>query len=375
MSRSLASVALALALVAAGPGASAYNDRDKDDMIVLDGESGWVTVYAVVKTQVAAMTGEDNLLADGDPAERIGTRLRQARFGVEGWAWGIIDWEVTMQMQEGGARLLDAWIGYRRYQSLMMVIGAHKAPFSRFRLQGSQYGTIAERALGAVAMAPGRQVGITLEGKIGRIIDYRLGVYNGFERSTNFHEGYVQNPGFDGNRNNGLAWVGRLQLEPFGGVGKLMADFKAKDSFRLSLGTATYINDGETTTGNGFEADLLAKWRGLHVAFEYLADVAEPVKKPATTATIPASLDRHAIIGELGYMIIPTVLGFAVRGELIDDDRNQEDAGDGRISSGGLQPYSHGTHMKASVEYTHREELSGDERDNDTLLFQLQFGI
>jgi hypothetical protein len=348
---------------------------DAGDLVTIDGGFAQLTFYGLLQSQIALYAGEDNLIEDGDPGERVGFRLRRARLGVSGWAWGVVDYSLSIDLSAGkSVELLDAWIGYRYFPTLGFTLGASKVPFSRFALYGSARGTLSERPLGVQALAPFRQVGLTLEGELGGLIRYALGAYNGFERQTNFHEGYVENAGLQGNRFNRLAFAGRLELQPLGALGEDMADLDG-GGLRVGVGAGLYYSDGKTTKSAGWEVDLALKIAGLHFIAEYIADTAEPKSVPTTTATIPASVDRHAFVGELGYFIRAINVGLAVRAELLDDNRDADNNGDELVLAGGVQYYWHRHHLKAMLDYTHRIELEGADRDNQTLLLTLQFSL
>ncbi|MEZ4266268.1 MAG: porin [Myxococcota bacterium] len=376
-SRTLAAVSLVCISMSSAHASDAdkQNAADAGDLVTIDGGFAQLTFYGLLQSQIALYTGDDNLLQDGDPAERLGFRLRRARLGVNGWAWGVVDYSLSIDMSAGkSVELLDAWIGYRYFPTLGFTLGASKVPFSRFALYSSARGTLSERPLGTQALAPFRQVGLTLEGELGGLIRYAIGAYNGFERNTNFHEGYVENAGFQGNRFNRLAFAGRLELQPLGDLGKDMADLDG-GGLRAGVGAGLYYSDGKTTKSAGWEIDLAVKIAGLHFIAEYIADTAEPKSVPTTTSTIPASVDRHAFTGELGYYIRPVNLGVVVRAELLDDNRDADNNGDELVLGGGVQYYWHRHHLKAMLDYTHRVELEGSDRDNQTLLLTLQFSL
>ena len=354
---------------------AADDDMLKGDLVVIDGGFAQVTLVGLVQPQFALYTGDDNLLQDGDPAEQIGVRLRRARMGFEGWAFGIMDFSLGIELADFSVGILDAWVGYRQFSVLGGVLGAHKVPFSRYALMGSGKGALIERPHSVDAIAPFRQLGLTLEGEVGNgLAHYWLGVYNGFERHTNFHEGYVENSGFQGNRFNRMAFGGRVSLEPLGPVGEDVADLDC-GGFRVAVGTSLFYNDGLTTRTTAWEADLHMKLWGFHLMAEYVADSSEPQKKPTTTSTIPAKSDRFGLTTELGYMILPGQLGVTVRTEWIDDNESQDNNGDALVLTGGVQYYWKRHHLKAQLDFTHREELEGLSLDNDTLLLQLQFEL
>jgi len=389
--KSLSIATLALLLAAAPAALAQAGDAPSPPAPAPDGEallryqtqSVELAGYGVLQTQAAVLTGDDNLLANGDLAERPGFRIRRGRLGIEGRLYGRAAFGLAFEGTQTDAALLDAWLGYWVAPEFGFTVGAQKLPFSRFALTGSTRGALIERPLGVEAMAPFRQMGLTLQGNIANgMLRYAVGIYDGFERRANFHQGYVENLGLRGNRFNGMAFAGRLETQPLGPLGPYLADLRTtgeRSAPLLGVGGAFYYEDGETTRSMGAEGDLLFKIYGLHLAFEYLWDTAEPSSTPTTTMTIPAETTRTALVAELGYAFQmrsqPLAFGGAFRMELLDDNTAIEDSGDALVLTGGLAAYWHKHHLKASLDYTHRAERHGLALDNDTLLLQLQLAL
>lgn len=372
--RQLSLLALALMVLAVAAPARA-GSADDADLVLLDGGQAQIKFVGLLQLELAPYVGDDAFLVNGDPAESPGFRLRRARVGFAGSAWGDTDYELSLQATPGGIDLLDAWVAWRGITSLAVIGGARKVPFSRFALNSASASALIDRPLGVRAMAPFRQVGLTVEGDVGDgILQWAVGVYNGFVRSTTFHEGYGEATALQGNRFTNLAYVGRLDLAPFGPIGKGLADLD-RGSFRGALGGAVYYDDGKTVQTLGWEVDLLIKVAGLHFAAELIMDSAEPATQPTTGGAIPTSIARMSATVEVGYVILPEQLGVTVRGELLDSDTDVDNNGDELVVTGGVQYYFHRHHAKAALEFTHREELNGVALDNDSLLLQLQFGL
>lgn len=372
----MACLAALFAALGAGLTTTAHaGENDDADLIVVDGGFAQFTLRGLLQTQFVPLLGEDARLVSGDAADAPGVRLRRARLGVSGWAWGNVDWELSMQARSGGMDLLDAWVGYRGLTGIGFVVGAKKIPFSTFAMMGAGDSVLTDRPLGVQAMAPFRQVGLTVEGDVGNgIASYALGVYNGFSRNQSFNEGYVETPALDGNRFTRLAYVAHVSLAPLGSLGKGLADF-ARSNPKLGLGGSFYYDDGKTVQTLGIAANLIFKMKGFHFVAEYLYDSAEPTTEPTTDATVPASVSRQALIAELGYLILNDELGVTARVELLDDNMDLDNQGDQLVFTGGLQYYFHRQHLKAQLEYTHRSELDGLSLDNDALLLQVQFQL
>ena len=372
--RLLAAIAgVTLVIGAASPAHASAKDDAK--LVNIDAGPAQIELYGLLQGQLALYTGKDNLIQDGDPAERIGARLRRARLGFEGWLFGSMNFELTVEATQKSVQLLDAWMAYRQFKWLNIELGADKVPFSRFQLFGSSDGALIERPVSVTAMAPDRQVGLTLSGSVGDgLFSYAVGVYNGFERNTNFYEGYVENPAMKGNRFNRLAYAGRIELAPFGPIGKNVADLEG-GKFRLGVGAAAFYNDGDTTSTTGWEADLIMKVHGFHFIAEYIGDMASPKHHPTTTSTIPSKLKRMGLTGEAGYVFWPEHMGVNFRAEWVNDDMHIKNNGDSVLLTPGLSYYWHRQHVKVQLDYTHRLELYGANRDNDTLLMQVQLAL
>lgn len=369
----LAAILLGLAAFAAPPaGASHPGDAA---LLLYDGGRAQVRFVGLLQLQATPWVGGDSFLLNGDPAESPGARIRRARIGIAGSAWGDTDYELSLQAVPGGVELLDAWVGYRGLTSITFYGGARKVPYSRFALSGAGESALIDRPLAVRAMAPFRQVGLTIEGDIGEgLVRWAVGVYNGFTRNPSFHAGYGEATALEGNRFTNLAYVARVDLSPFGPIGTTLADLD-HGGFYGALGASFYFDDGETVETLGFEVDLHIKTGGFHFAAELLWDSAEPATQPTTGATIPGPISRLAAVAELGYMILPAQLGVTLRGEYLDDNADQDNGGDSIVVTGGLQYYFRRHNLKAGLEFTHREELHGSALDNDSLLFQLQFQL
>lgn len=337
----------------------------------------------LLQTHLAFFTGDDNLIADGDPAEQAGFRIRRARLGVAGQAFRQhLAFELSFEATPDGAALLDAWVGFTLMEELGVTVGAKKLPFSRFMMLGASKQVLHDRSMGSKAMAPARQVGLAVEGDIadGAFI-YSLGAYNGFERRTNFHEGYVENAALEGNRFNNIAFAGRLASEPLGELGPHIADLRAegeRGDFLLGVGGAFYYNAGKTTESMGAEGDVHLKVAGLHFLGEFLWDTASPKSVPATPSTIPTDITRMAFAGEFGYafpLLRRMHLAFAARVEWIDDNTAREDEGDAMVVTGGVTLHWMRHHVMVGVDFTHREELKGVLLNNNTGLLHVQFAL
>lgn len=361
--------------IALAPSSARADANDDADLVVLDGGFAQITLIGLLQVEAAPWLGDDALLVNADPADGEGFRLRRARLGVKGFAWGDVDFELSMEATADGMALLDAWVAWRPIIGFGVVVGARKVPFSRYALTSAMDSALADRPLGVRALAPFRQVGITLEGDVGNgIARYWLGAYNGFTRRASFGLGYDESTALDGNRFTNLAYAARVELAPLGPVGDGLPDF-SRGGARVGVGGSFFYDDGRTIETIGWEVDAIFKMSGFHLALEWLNDSAEPSDQPATDATIPGAIDRMALTAEAGYLILDDTLGVAARFELLDDNVDQDNAGDQIVIGGGIQYYLHRQHLKALLEFQHREELHGASLDNDALILQVQLAL
>ena len=329
---------------------------------------------ALLQTQFVAYTGKDSQISNGDRAHDIGFSMRRARFGLDGGLGQRVDFGIATDLA-APQPLTDAWLGIGTWPNARLIVGAQKVPFSHFAMMGSGEQALAERPFSVNAMAPYHQIGATLTGKYELLgAQWFLGAYNGFERNPNFFQGIQENAGMNGNHFNGLAYVGRVQLEPLGALGASVADHSHK-SLRFEVGGGAVYNDGGTTKSISYSADAHFKWRGAHLAFEYLRDEAKPQQQPTTVTTIPADVTRQAFIIEGGYAWWR--LNAAVRYELIDPNTAVKDNTDQGIVSAAVGYQLMRNKLRFQVQFDHRAENKGTPGqaglDNDTLFGQFQF--
>lgn len=328
---------------------------------------------ALIQVQGVAYTGKDAQLSNGDRAHEPGFALRRARFGFEGGLGRRLDFGIVTDLA-ASQPLSEAWFGIGAWHNAKLIVGAQKVPFSHFAMMGSGEQALAERPFSVNAMAPYRQVGATLTGKYHLLgAQWFIGAYNGFERNKTFFAGIQENAGFNGDHFNGLSYVGRLQFEPLGQLGPAVADHSHK-SLRFEVGGGAVYNDGGTTKSFSYSADAHIKWRGAHIAFEWLRDEAKPQQTPTSASTIPADINRQAIIAEAGYAFWR--FNAAARFELIDPNTAVSNNEDQKIISGALGYQLVRNRMRVQLQYDHRAESKGTPGqaglENDTVFGQFQ---
>ena len=82
--------------------------------------------------------------------------------------------------------------------------------------------------------------------------------------------------------------------------------------------------------------------------------------------------DRLTFLGQLGYVILPELLGLGFRVEWLDLNMDMQDNYDELVFSGVVNFYAVRHLLKTQIGYQHRMELHGQARDNDALYVQAQ---
>ncbi len=332
---------------------------------------------ARIELRAALVTGDDNQRVRGDLAERPGFAIPRARLGARGDLSSNLHYVLVTDLaaaqagaQAGtGGALTDAFLSYDRYRFAKMWFGVATVPFSYSAILSSADAGLSERARAADAMAPFRQVGVTIGGDYDLAgLSWRAGVYNGFDRQSSFYQGAESPAGLRGNRFHGLSGALRLQVQPLGAVGDAVADLDG-GPLRLSLGGGSYVNDSGSAFVMAMSGDLHVKMAGAHLLVEWIADEAKPVDQPTTGSTLPESIKRQAISAEVGYTYHR--FGVAVRTELIDPNKGLDNSDDEMWLSAALTWHFLGNSARFQLQYDHRREMHGAVFDNDTLLAKI----
>ena len=330
-----------------------------------------------VETRIGLYAGADTQRTRGDLVERAGGAddrgwltgfaIPRARFGLTGQFADHVPFVILTDL--AGSRLTDAWVGYERFRFAKMWFGAMTVPFSRSAILSSADAALSERSRAVSAMAPFRQVGVTLGGDYKDTgISWRLGAYNGFDRLGTFYQGTENAAGLHGNQLAGLSGVARLQWAPLGEMGDAVADMDRK-GLRLAVGGGGWLNDGGSTSGMGLGADLHVKARGFHLLVEYLQDKASPFDEPKGTATIAEDIERRATVIEAGWM--GGKLSAACRAELIDPNTSVDNSDDELWLSAAVGWHFIRNMLRFDLQYDHRREQSGQPYDNDVVLAKM----
>lgn len=269
------------------------------------------------------------------------------------------------------AELKDAFFNYEiADKALQIRAGQFKTPYSRAQLVSAFSLEFVDRAPTDRFFAPARQKGAMLHGAFG-------GEKNDFfEWNAGAFDGEGENAV---NNDEGLMWVGRAAVNPFGAVPYAEADLRPADKrskFLAALGVnGWYHQDDGRGADNGdawsIGADLAVMWEGFHFG----AEIHRRETDRATSAAPPNDMELTGYHAQLGYMLVPETFEVGVRFSEVDwDDAASQTAAREMLLVLGY--YFHGHDMKVQLDFGRVENrfLTGSSNDDDTRL-RLQFSF
>ncbi len=355
----------------------AWDDTGVDVRTLLRWTAGpmFVAPVLLVMGYATPYAGEDSFFQSGDIAEQGGFRLRRSRFGLHSGYDDLAEIRVSVDVrsdEDAPVRIHDAFLGFMPFEWARLHVGAQAVPFSRTQLIRSGRGALMERPLGNRAMAPGQQLGMVVSGEwFNAALGYRLGLFNGFQRTNLFYQGFIQNASPVGNRFDGLGYVARITSEPLGPMPGTGAD-EDQGPLRFAVGANYLYNDGGARDVHSAGGDAHLMWRGLHVLGEALWARTIPETDPSIAGAVPLEVTSFTFSGEAGYMILPRRLGIAARFEWLEPNDKQDDESDNWLVTGGATVHLVDQLLKGQLEYTHRQEVNGVQLKNDSVTFNLQ---
>ena len=203
--------------------------------------------------------------------------LRRAEPSIEG-SWGsLLGFRLAAQLAGDSASVLDAYADLKFDPRATVRLGRFKTPVGLERLQSS--GSTAAIELGFPSeLAPGRDIGMQLQGDFKSGVSYALGVFNG---APDGRDGVASNP------DNDFEVAGRIFFEPW-----------KDDANALSgLGFGLAASSGDKH-GNG--SNFLPRYRtpGQVQVFNYLGDVNAAGKQTRISPQAYFYRGRFGLLGE-----------------------------------------------------------------------------
>ena len=313
-------------------------------------------VGGVVQVQAGFYVGDEADMAEHDPMDTEGFRIRRARLAFGGYFLRHWKYYLAADFKEAvvdGNEVLDAKITWTRFSFARISVGLDKVPFSRFAMNSSSRLTMAERPLSTTKIAPDRRVGLTVAGDFAGL-EYAAGVYNGSAGVT------------QGNRMGGMATAASLQYHIFG-----KPDRFVPGPLRLAVGGGVMYNSNAGIDKLRAAGHLDLRMFRVRLMGELLYEQGTPHEQPLGTTT-EDDYTRIGAVGELSVFVWSKYLQLALRYEYIEDNVDVATFGTEQLFTGGVNLYLFKHKLKLQLNYTHRNETDGQSIDNDIALAQLQ---
>jgi phosphate-selective porin OprO/OprP len=195
--------------------------------------------------------------------------LRRSRAGVKGELFKRVDFEVTAELQsntnefERNTHWRDAYVNAKVVGPVQVQAGRFKIPFSLDELTGAFDLDFLNRSLAAHQIAPGRDVGLMVHGKVLR---KKLGYQVGAFKSDGDNAPIPQPPFAAANETSprARAYAGRLVVEPAPGLfigGNVMStdvpegrnNLRDRSVFRYHTFDTIYVNGPRLRAGGDVE--------------------------------------------------------------------------------------------------------------------------
>ena len=155
--------------------------------------------------------------------------IRRFRPEIGGTLVGLADFLFSPDFAGAATTVFDAYIDVHPFPWLRLHVGKFKTPLGLERLQSEGAYPFIERALDQ-NLTPGRDIGAALQGDIaGGIVNYSVGVYDGFPDNANNSGGARP----DGDTDHAKDFIGRLLFQPFKAPG--LADLLVRSAWASRL--------------------------------------------------------------------------------------------------------------------------------------------
>lgn len=194
------------------------------------------------------------------PLEDGTFRFRRARVGLEGRVLDDFEYELDYEARDDEHPWRNAFVNFRRWRAAEIRVGRFKMPFSREQLTGVFNLNFIERSLLASQVAPGRDTGVMLHGRLADgVLRYQTGVFR--------HDG--DNARVNGERVGEGVWAGRVLATPWAHGPRLLRTLEAGGGV-----TAGRIEEGlnglrgRTLSGYDFTEAVYVKGRRVRMEIE-----------------------------------------------------------------------------------------------------------
>jgi phosphate-selective porin OprO/OprP len=207
----------------------------------------------------AAATGDDVVGPTLDVAKR--------RVGIEGRITSAIEFEVEYETADPDDPWRDVFVNFRKFDIVQVRAGKFKLPFSLDETTSATNLDFVNRSLAASTLAPGRDIGVMVHGRIHRgLVRYEIGAFE--------HDGRNAKPRGSTRVFGGRTIAGRIGVQPFDGrrtpfadllFGAAWADSDVQEGFSSLRGEtvfgADFYDSDYWVQGARRRRGLEARWR------------------------------------------------------------------------------------------------------------------
>jgi phosphate-selective porin OprO and OprP len=152
--------------------------------------------------------------------------IARRRIGIEGEIKNIFDFQVEHELI-GSDGWRDVFLNYKQFDYAQVIVGKFKLPFSLDENTSSTNLDFAHRSLAASFLAPGRDKGAQVHGRVAkRMLRYELGVFE--------HDGRNARTNDESRVTGGQTVAGRVRVEPFRHAKSPARDFEVGVAFTAS---------------------------------------------------------------------------------------------------------------------------------------------
>ncbi len=307
---------------------------------------------------------------------------------------GKFQWDMGKASGDNEIDLKDAYLQYKGFENMKIIVGNYSFPFSREWLTSVKYHQLVERTFAGDHNygAPARQLGVHLTGEtLSKKITYRASVASAcidpdvkkldFDTPANFVDDW----------NQGWILGGRIDFHPLGQIKFSQADFSRKALAVVGISAFTWNNDDDNNTYTdldtgisesiskadvdsvtGFEISAGVRGGGFSADAEYNTFNVDTVDAAFNGGLFESGETRLTTwVVEGGYMIMPGRLEVVAGYQSMDADSYDEEW---TRSSIGLNWYIKGHDIKLVSTYRMGKNLNGKtDKDVNELFLQAQY--
>jgi phosphate-selective porin OprO/OprP len=189
--------------------------------------------------------------------------LHRTRIGVEGRVIKEFEYQIEGELSDASQPWRDVYIQTRSFRLLQVRVGQFKIPFSLDQLTSSMDVDFNYRSLAASYLAPGRDVGVMLFGRIfGETLRYQAAAFK--RGGDNVRESERTEPQAD------RTYAGRLVVRPWNAADNLFRTFSAGVGFTTGVLPAGPNGvRGKTVPGDAFFEHLFVNGHRERIGGEF----------------------------------------------------------------------------------------------------------